>query len=76
MTQAKSNLHTIAEDFIIEHQDEHLSHDQYRVVTRCIFYLMEMAKITTDTAQDIVLQVTGDRERRHRYQSIDTSLAR
>lgn len=66
MRQAKLNLYTIAEDFLIEHRNEHLNHDQRLLIDRCIAHLMAVENIPASTAIDTALQAIGERESRER----------
>lgn len=73
--RTEQDLLKIAQNFLQQHQDEHLSHDQHRLFNRCIAHLLAVEEITVDTAQDIVLQAIGNREARHQYNVHPESLA-
>jgi len=54
------NLRDAAQAFLAEHLDDHLAGERERLVHRCIEHLMGCAEISTQTAEDIALQVLAE----------------
>ena len=53
-------LYTLAIEFLQRHQDEHLTPDHHRLVTRCAYHLIDRAGATLDQAQDVTRQALGE----------------
>ncbi len=64
-------IHTLARNFLEEHQAEHLSHHRQRLIERCIKHLMEVKGISASAAEGIALQALDECESRDRGEYID-----
>jgi hypothetical protein len=68
-----ADLHTMAMTFLMRHEAEHLHHDRRLLVERCVRHLVELACVSADTAEDVVLQCVGEIESRDRREYVDLS---
>lgn len=59
--------------YLQAHEGEHLTHDQHRLVDRCIDYLVADSHASHPTARDITMQAFGEFTARHRREYIDCS---
>lgn len=53
-------LYTLAIQFLEQHQDEHLTPDRHRLVTRCAYHMIDRAKATMEEAMDVARQAYGE----------------
>jgi hypothetical protein len=53
-------LYSLAVEFLQRHQDEHLTPDRHRLVTRCAYHLLDRTNTTLDKAQDAARQALGE----------------
>jgi hypothetical protein len=60
-----------AMSFLRDHEAEHLTHDQPRLVDRCIAHLVEICAVSQTTAYVATMQALGELEARHCKASID-----
>jgi hypothetical protein len=66
-----ADLHTIAMTFLKRHEAEHLERDRHLLIERCVSHLTDVAGVSSDTAEDVVLQTVGEIESRHRREYVD-----
>jgi hypothetical protein len=53
-------LYTLAIEFLQRHQDEHLTPDRPRLITRCAYHLIDRAQARLDEATDVARQAFGE----------------
>lgn len=53
-------LYALAIDFLQQHEGEHLSAHQDRLVTRCAYHLIDRGHVSLDVARDVARQALGE----------------
>lgn len=53
-------LYALAIEFLQQHQDEHLTPDRDRLMTRCCYHLVDHGRTTLDEARDVARQAFGE----------------
>lgn len=53
-------LYTLAIEFLQQHQDEHLTPDRDRLITRCAYRLVDHSRISMVEARDVARQAFGE----------------
>lgn len=55
-----NQLYSLAIQFLQQHQDEHLTPDRTRLITRCAYHLIDCNNASLDEATDVARQAFGE----------------